>query len=1109
MWLTDVSIRRPVFILMIVLGIVVLGLRSRMMLLTDLYPDINLPFVAVQTVYPGAGPEEVESQISERIEEAVSSVNRIRTVQSTSQEGISFVGIEFELGTNLDVATADIRQKIDQVRGQLPRDADLPIVSRLDVRSIPVLQIGVLSTRSPKELRDYVDNTLKDRLANLKGVASVLVTGGEIREIEVKVDRDRLDAYDIPIATITNALLQHNLNVPGGSITAGERELAVRVVGEFRSIREIEDLDITIPDPNGGPSAIVRLGDIAAVTDGTRKREDITRVGRQDSVGILIVKQSAANTVEVVDAVKAQIGNLERKGIIPGDIKLKIQLDQSKFILESIADVNTSLVLGALFAVLVVFLFLHNLRGTLIVAVAIPTSIIATFLPMYAVGFTLNMMSMLGLALSVGVLVDDSIVVLENIYRHLSLGEDPRTAALNGRSEIGLAAIAITLVDVVVFLPIAFMGEIVGQFFRQFGITIASAVLFSLFVSFTLTPMLASRLYHRGFAMHSGEGERGLFAAFNRLYTLLDRGYRRVLAWSLENRYLTIAIGWIALFTVFGMIVGSVQGKGAVAIIVALITAGGLIVAVRRRGRGLGATLAAGALAIILIALVRPTLGFSFFPATDQGQVGITVETPTGTSLAETSKVIRRVEDVAAQLPEVKNMFTEVGAIQGGHIGSGRSGTNIGQITLELTTKRGLRNYIIPSRGETLRTRSDEQISSVLRRRTADIPGAMIRIAPMGGMESGGQAPLEVDLSGPDLNTLNRVSQRVKARMVDVPGVLDPDVSWRVGRPEIRADVDRDRAAALGFSVAEIATSLRNSIEGNNDSKYRERGNEYDIRVQLADVDRESAEDVARIIVGHRDGAPVRLADVSNVIASSGPTKIDRTDRQRTVGVSANLLPGYPLINVKQAVDKALEDVPLEGVSVKWSGEAEMYARSMKAMVSSLFLAIILVYMLMSALYESMLDPIVIMVSLPQAMVGALLALILTGNSFSIVAMVGFIMLMGLVTKNAILLIDYTNTLRNRGLHRRDAVLEAGPTRLRPVLMTTTAMVSAMSPVALALGRGSEWRAPMAITVIGGLILSTMLTLLVVPTSYTVMDDIYQWVRRLFGLKPNWRSPVE
>lgn len=1043
MQLTKLAIARPVVILMLFLALIVLGWKARSTMTVDLYPNVNFPRAYIMTLYPGAGPEEIETLVTKPIEDGAISVSGLKNLTSSSQEGVSSVSLEFELGTEMISAMADVRSKIDAVKMQLPKDATSPVVQKIDMGALPVIWLGISSNRPAKELRELADDTIKDRLSKIKGVASVSITGGDIREIQLDVSKNRLEAYGISINQITQALMSDNMNMPSGKITEGAKDYSVRAMGEFASIDEIRALRVSMP--GGGPSGMSRvltIGDIADVKDTVAEREAITRLQGKDSVGILVLKQSDANTINVADGVKEELKKM--KDVLPSDINIAVSYDQSDRVKESMADVNVSLLLGALLAVLIVFLFLHNIRGTFIVAVAIPTSMIAAFIPISFAGFTMNMMVMLALSLSVGILVDDSIVVLENIYRHLDKGESPAEAALNGRNEIGLAAVTITMVDVVVFVPIAFMGGIVGMFFREFGITVAVATLFSLLVSFTLTPMLASRWYKQN---ESLEAKKGFFKKFDEVYKKLDDGYRRILGWALHHRAHVLLISVVMLVSILAIAKFKLQGE--------------------------------------------------FFPKVDSGQVMVNVDMPAGTSLATTDSVVMQIEERVAKIPEVNNIFTSVGASSAGAFGSGNQGANYAQVSVVLTQKEsvGDRLLAIFSKKFRKRVRSDEDISQEIRGLLADIAGGRITAKVQSGMGGGG-SPIDLELTGSNTDELNNVSQKMQKAVTEIPGIVNADVSWKVGKPEIRVNVDKLKASNMGLSMAQIASALRTSVAGNTDSKYRQNGKEYDIRVQLRAFDRYKLDDVQRIVVGSYNGMSVYLQDIAEITDSTGPTKIDRKNRQRKVSVTADFLPGYKLTTMQGQIKEKIAAIDLGGVALNYGGQSQDMAESFVKLIGALILAMLLVYMLMAALFESLLNPLVIMLSVPMALVGAILAIIITGESLNIISMIGIIMLIGLVTKNAILLVDYTNTLRHKGLERNPAILEAGPTRLRPILMTTFAMIFGMLPTALKLGRGSEMRAPMAIAVIGGLIISTMLTLVVIPVMYTLMDDLVNWVSR-------------
>jgi len=1096
MWLTRTAILRPVTMTMVVVAIMVLGYSGLSRMGIDLYPNTDLPYVSITTVYAGAGPEEIESQITKPIEDSVSLISGVKNVTSSSQEGISSVQLEFNLGTDLDTAVADVRASVDSLRGVLPREIDPPVVTKANISAIPALTFGIASPRPPKEIRDLAEETISQRLAKVPGVAAIGVAGGDVREILVAVDKGRLEAYGLNIAQVNQALIAENLNLPSGSLTEGRKEYAVRAVGEFHSLDEVRKVRLLTPS-----GSAISLSDVAEVSDTVAERKSFTRMNGRDSVTMSVLKQAGANTVETVNGVKQELEILTgqqllgekskgepRRGLLPPDIQVEMGYDQSTQILNTIAEVRISLILGALLAVLIVFLFLHNLRGTFIVAIAIPTSILATFAPIYFAGFTLNMMVLLALSLSVGILVDDSIVVLENIWRHLRLGEPPREAAFNGRTEIGLAAITITLVDVVVFLPIAFMGGIVGQFFRQFGITVAAATLFSLFISFTLTPMMASRWFRQEDVTEGAPSSRRvtgrLFGAFDRFYAALDRRYHRLLEWALDNRAATVLTGLVALLACLGVAGGGYQSL-RVKILLGLIGLLAILGLALSRASGRKVIAVVTALSLLAVVASRRSLGLEMFPRSDTGNFQINLEMPPGSSLSATDAVARQIEDYLLDKPrfpepEVENVFATIGSTSAGLIGLVGRDPALADISVVLVEK-----------GK--RRRSDLEIMQEVTAWAKGIPGPRIKSMIASNMGGPPESPIQIVISGDDLDKIVQAARQVMQKVETVKGTKDIDLSWKVGRPELQARVDRIALAERGLSTFAVASALRTSLEGSTDTKFREKGKEYDIRVRLGEADRASLDSIGRITIAD-DAGPVRLQDVARLKLAASPNKIDRRNRLRSITVSSDVLPGFYEGNLTKEIQESLSKMNFRDVSWYMAGETERREESFGNIFAALALSVILVYILMAALFEGYLSPFIIMFSLPMALVGALLLLVLTGASVSIVAMVGVIMLMGLVTKNAILLVDYTNTLRESGMERKEALLRAGPTRLRPILMTTLAMIFGMLPTAapgvFRLVSGAEWRAPMASAVIGGLILSTLLTLLVIPVLYTVFDDL-------------------
>ena len=1043
MWLTKLALNRPLVILMTAAALALLGLRALLNMPAELNPHVDIPFITVLTIYPGATPEQVESTVTQPLEDAVGSVSGVEAVKSSSQEGISSLEIQLHLGTNLDAAAADVRQKVEIARQSFSQDVDVPLVFKQDINAAPILQMAIEGNRSLTQLRRIADEEIKPALGRIPGVGSVEITGGAVREIHVDLDRDRLAAYGLSAEAVAYAIQRSSRDIPVGDIQQSARNYSIRLVGTFQSLDAIRSVGLPGPTEGmaRGPRRVVTVEDVATVTDTTQQPTQITRVDLHDSVGISITKLPDANTVTVAAAVQREVESLQTR-LASERVALVINQDQSILIHEALSDITGSLLLGALLATLVVYLFLHDVKGTLIVACAIPTSLVVTFLVMYAAHFTLNQMTMLGLSIAVGILVDDSILVLENIHRHLQRGEPPREAAFSGRTEIGLADMTTTLVDVVVFVPIAFMGGIVGQFFKQFGLTVATATLTSMFVSFSFTPMLASRWYRA----KRGRKEQSRFAnAFDRAYSKLDTGYRRLLAWALGRR-----------LTVIGIAISS-----------------------------LGIAMALGATG----------LSFEFIPTVDEGRIEASVQLPVSATLQDTDNVTRRVEGIVARDPNVSSIFTDIGEITGGWRAFPQHGPQYAQLAVTLREKPGFADQITHLFHAPGRRQSDTSIALDLDRKLAAIPGARVSVSTVRGIE-GNTSPVEIDLYGQDLASMARAAHAVADAVASAPGVYDVDTSIQVGKPEIRVNPDRVKMAALGVSVDALGDALRTSISGTTDTRYQDPSNNksFVVRVEYEKLYRQNITQIQRVLVSRQNAPAITVGDVATVELTTGrPTEIDRKDRQRMIVVAANLGPGFPMGDVKRTVDARLAKIHMpDTIRMEWGGDAAQMTTNAVFMAVALLTSIALVYMLMAALFNSMLHPLTIMLSLPMALVGAVLALVIAHTTLSIVAMIGFIMLVGMVGKNAILLVDYTNTLRARGRTTTQALLEAGPTRLRPILMTTLTVVAGMFPTALGIGRAAEMRAPMAVAVMGGLILSTLLTLVVIPICYSLFDDVFK-----------------
>jgi len=1080
---TRLAINRPIAILMIVAAFFVLGLVSYFRLPAELNPKVDFPVVSVNTTYAGTNPQEMETLITKPIEDSISGVSGLKQIDSTSQSGVSVVRCTFYFGSNLDTAAADVRQKVDAVRKRLPTDADSPSVAKQDNSSQPILYIAMKGNRSPRDLRVLADNVVSERLQQAPDVSAVNVFGGEQREVRVSVRAERLAAFGVTIGQLAQAINQANQNVSAGYIQTSTQYSSIRFLGEFTSVNELKNLRISLPGagtaslssgaaaPTGGGaggaagtgSRSVRLSDIADVSDTTVERTVESTLDGQDSVTLAIQKTSDGNTLKATDGVKEQLKAV--KTFIPADVSFVITRDDSTNVRDNLKDVVVSLVIGAFLATLIVFLFLHNFRATVIVAIAIPTCIVATFLPIAAFGFTLNSLTLLGLSLAIGILIDDSIVVIENISRHLAMGQEPKEAAIAGRSEIGLAALTLTAVDLVVFIPIAFMGGIIGEFFRSFGVSISVAVLISLFVSFTLTPMLASRWFRKGESLEStGEGRRGFSAAFDRGYHRFENFYRNILRSFLRHPWIVVGVGNIIL--------------------------------------------------VIAVILIFPKLGFRFAPSQDQNQVSVTVQAPAGTSLnvtkAITDDIERRIRADKSLDGDYKYLQTSVGRNASGGAGSGDTGTQYAQILVSLYDRAApldRAQFWHKHTGEdTLRYESDADVAKKIRGLVKTIPGngssLKIQANEVNGFGGGG-APLTINMVGTDFGQLLKAAAQVQAVVDKTPGTYGSDLSFKASQPEVQIRLDRTRAAEYGLNVASVATTVSAALQGDITAKYRDPidSNQYNINVILAKPDRSNIYTVGNIPVGYQNGNPIRLGDVANVKIGAGPTRVDRLNRLRQVSVTSYLLPGTQINNVRFQIDPQLKDLAQQGklgqVAYTWGGEAQTSADEFPYLIQAIMLGVILSYMLMAALFNNMLYPLSVMLTLPQALVGALAALLLTGTPFSLITAIGVIMLNGIATKNAILMVDYTNTLRARGYKRIDAILEAAPTRLRPVLMTSFAIVGATLPTAAGLGRGAGFRQPLGITVVGGVIVSTFLTLLVIPSVYLLFDNFANWLGRV------------
>jgi hydrophobic/amphiphilic exporter-1 (mainly G- bacteria), HAE1 family len=1031
MWLADTSVKRPVFATMLVMALVVLGIVSYPNIGVDLFPKVDLPIVNIRTELKGASSEIMDIDVTDKIEESVNTIDGIKTITSTSTEGVSVISVEFILERNIDLAVQDVREKVSAIRRKLPTDIDEPVIEKVDPDASPVLWFALSGEKSPRELSTYADEVLKEQFQRINGVGAIRMYGLRLRQARVWLDNDKLRSYGITAQDIMAALKRENIELPGGRIESNTKEYTVKVKGEFPTIQQFNDLVVGY-----SRGAAVKIKDIGRAEDGMEEKRSFARFNGKNSVNLGIQKQSGTNTVEVVDRVKKELKIIKKT--LPAGMNLNIGFDQSDFIKRSINEVQHHLIYGGFFAVLAVLMFLRNIRTTIISALAIPASVISTFALMNAFGFTFNNMSMLALSLSIGILIDDAIIVIENIQRHIEEGMSPREASFFATSEIGLAVSATTLAIIVIFIPVAFMKGIIGRFFFQFGMTVVFAVMVSWFISFTLTPMMASLfLKHSKKLQQEPLDENASKSLLNniynkhvfmniadqleRIYKILEERYKKLLAVALGRRK-TVLILAVAIF------LGSL--------------------------------------------FFTKFIGKEFIPSEDQSRFVIRLQMPVDYSVDEVEHMSRRVENIVKQ-------FSEVSAIlysQGGG----------------LTREANKGNMMINLKPKSQRKKNQNQIKTEMRRAFKAIPGLRASVEDV-SLIGGGQRQVAIQYSirGRDLENLKAYTKDILGKFSKLPGIVDADTSLETGKPEIRVLIDRDKAADLGIDVATVAEAINFLISGEVDiTKYKDetKGRRYDLRARLIKKDRENPDDIGKLYVRAKDGRLVQLSNIAMFQEAGGSNVINRVDRQRAVTIFANL-EMKPLGQAVEELNNISAKILTTEYSGKYKGEADIMAESFGYLMFAMMLGIVMAYMVLAAQFESFVHPFTVLLSMPFSFVGAFGALLLFGKTLNIFSFIGLILLMGLVKKNAILLVDYTNVLRERGMSRKDALLEAGPVRLRPILMTTFAMILGMMPIAIGIGEGAETRSPMALATIGGLLTSLFLTLVVVPVAYDLFDE--------------------
>ena len=1027
--LPNFSVNRPVTILMLFIGLILIGLISFQNLGLDLLPDLSFPMSAIIVSYSGVAPQEIENMVTIPLEEAVGTIQGVKNINSYSREGSSVVLMEFNWGTDMDVSALNIREKIDQVKGFLPDDASDPIVIKFDPSLMPILVLGMDSEEKDlQKLQEYAEDIIKPRLERLEEVASASIDGGLDREILVSIDNEKLRSNQLSFSQVTAALAGENVNLPAGTLKEGTINFLIRTLGRFENIQDIEE--ILISNIRGNK---IYLGDIAKVEDTFKERNSITYVNGKPGIMMSLQKESGKNTVTVAKRIFKELETIQK--LLPDDISITTVFDSSDFIKKTISQVGWVALYGAILAVFVLLFFLGNLSSTVIIGFAIPISLIFTFSLLYFSNLTLNMMTLGGLALGIGMMVDNSIVVLENIFRYRELGTDIKKSACLGASEVGTAISASTFTTIAVFLPILYVQGIASELFRSMGYTITFSLLTSLLVALTLVPMLSSKILRLKMKDNSPSASKenlvqNSLGQGGRIFNFVREEYSRLISWSLRHR-------------------------GIVFILAVIIFAG----------------------SIMLI----PFVGTEFIPSSDQGQFNVNITLPTGTNLETTREVVSEVEKIVSEIPEIKSMLTIAGEGSGG-MGFSTQGGNSGTIMVNLVDQNK-------------RERSMAQIINELRQKIGTYPDAQIKFGEQGFSFSSG-SDLEVKISGDSLDELENIANRILILITEVEGVYDLKSSVEDVRPELHVNIDREKANLYGLNTAQIASTVHDALLGRVASIYQEKGEQIDIRIRLEEEDRNSIEEVENILISSSVGLQIPLKEIAEVTVDSGPKGIDRKNQQRVVNVSGNISDRF-LGRVIQDAQQQLDKLVLpEDYRYEFVGQNREMQESFLELALALVLSILLVYMIIAAQFESLLMPLAVMFSVPFSLIGVILALLLSGKSLNVLSFIGIIMLVGIVVNNSIVLIDYINKLRQKGMERKEAIILGGKTRLRPILMTMFTTVLALVPMALGVGEGAELRAPMAITIIGGLTSSTFLSLIIVPIFYTFLDDLSQKITK-------------
>ena len=1054
MRLSDLCIRRPVFTTMLIASLVVLGLASYRDLGLDAFPRIEFPTITVTTTLEGATPEEVESQITKPIEEVVNTINGIDELRSTTKEGISQVFVAFVLEKPVEVAANEVRDKVATILAQFPPGTDPPIIEKLDPDATPILALVVSGRRSDREITEIADKQIKRQIETVNGVGSLTFVGDRKREIQLELDADKLAAYGLAVEQVKQAVQQQNTEIPGGRITKGQREEGLRTQGR---IEQVEDFSrLIVADVKGAP---VRIADIGRAVDGTEEPRTLSRLNGENAVSLLVRKQSGTNTVQVVDRVRQRVAEIQQT--LPPDIRVLEVRDLSRFIRRSMKEVQEHLILGGILASIVVYFFIWNLRAAFIAALAIPTSIIGTFTLLKYAGFTLNNQTMLGLSLSVGIVIDDAIVVLENIFRYIEEKDyAPAEAAIAATKEIAMAVMATTLSLVVIFVPIAFLSGISGKFLHSFGITMSFAIMVSMFVSFTLTPMMCSvfiKPMAKRVAAQDLAGHQARLSGGHRIskqtgfYSLIDRHYTRMLEWSMAHRAALVCIAGLIFISMFP---------------------------------------------------VYQKIGKEYIPRDDQDEFSIGVKTPEGTSIEGTNAVLKNIEARVWKLRGVQHVLASINSSRRASVTDADIYVRLvplSERTFNWLNPVHLYRYLTADHPEQ-KFYTQFEVMADARRMLRAFPGIRTGVATISGLGTGGRGggEIEFNIRGPDLAQLSVISNQIMAEMKKAPGLTDVDSTINLGYPELRVRVDRDKAADLGVRVGDVASALRTMISGEERlTRFKDLDDQYEVRLRVHASNRRNADSIAQLMIPSSRLGQVHLENVATLYRDLGPAEINRYNRARQISVSCNLETWKPMGEAVADVKNVIESVGLPaGYDYRVAGRARRLEETMRDFAKAFLLSLVFMYMILASQFDSFIHPITIMSAIPMSIPFALLSLMATGRTLNMRSALGILLLFGIVKKNGILQVDFTNVLRRKGTPRYQAIIEANRTRLRPILMTTISIIAGLIPAALSKGPGSAQNTAIAISVIGGQTFCLLLTLLLTPVLYSLFDDLGQLVRR-------------